>query len=118
RLTAYEAERFCEWAGGALPTSVQLAFSAAGPSGRRYPWGDTGAVCRRAAWGLVRGPCGRGAVGPELAGSHPDGATPEGVLDLAGNVAEWAVSPGGFEARGGSFRDGTASAMRSWKRAA
>ena len=118
-VTAGEAARFCRWAGGALPTSAQLAFAAAGKAGRRYAWGDTGAVCRRAAWGLVAGPCGWGARGPELAGSHPDGASPEGVLDLAGNVAEWASLPdGGAEARGGSFADGAASALRSWQRRA
>jgi formylglycine-generating enzyme required for sulfatase activity len=121
-VTLDEAAHFCRWAGGALPTSDQLAFAAAGRSGRRYAWGDTGAVCRRAAWGLVAGPCGWGARGPELAGSHPDGASPEGVLDLAGNVAEWALPSGvasaGAEARGGSFADGAASALRAWQRRA
>jgi formylglycine-generating enzyme required for sulfatase activity len=122
-VTLAEAAAFCRWAGGALPTSDQLAFAAAGRGARRYAWGDTGAVCRRAAWGLVAGPCGWGATGPELAGSHPDGASPEGVLDLAGNVAEWAVAAGGGggslgEVRGGSFADGAASALRAWQRRA
>jgi formylglycine-generating enzyme len=118
-VTLEEAAHFCRWAGGALPTSDQLAFAASGRGGRRYAWGDTGAVCRRAAWGLVAGPCGWGATGAELAGSHPDGASPEGVLDLAGNVAEWAISPAGAaEARGGSFADGAASALRAWQRRA
>ncbi len=115
-VTFDEAGTFCRWAGGLLPTSDQLAFAAAGPGGRRYAWGDTGAVCRRAAWGIVAGPCGWGATGPELAGSHPGGASPEGALDLAGNVAEWATGPGGPEVRGGSFGDGAASALRSWQR--
>jgi formylglycine-generating enzyme required for sulfatase activity len=115
-ITADEAARFCEWAGGALPTGAQLAFAASGATSRRYPWGDTGAVCRRAAWGLVLGPCGWDATGPELAGSHPDGASREGVLDLAGNVAEWAVSSDGFEVRGGSFHESSASSMRGWQR--
>jgi len=115
-VTLAAAAGFCRWAGGALPTSEQLAFAAAGPSGRRYPWGDTGAVCRRAAWGLVAGPCGWGATGPELSGSHPAGASAEGVFDLAGNVAEWATAPAGAEVRGGSFADGAASALRTWQR--
>jgi formylglycine-generating enzyme required for sulfatase activity len=118
-VTFAEAASFCRWAGGSLPTSDQLAFAAAGHGARRYAWGDTGAVCRRAAWGLVAGPCGWGASGPELAGAHPDGASPEGVLDLSGNVAEWAVArDGGAEARGGSFADGAASALRAWQRRA
>jgi formylglycine-generating enzyme required for sulfatase activity len=119
RMTFDEAVAFCRWAGGALPSSDQLAFAAAGARARRYAWGDTGAVCRRAAFGLVAGPCGWGAEGPEIAGTHPDGASPEGVLDLAGNVAEWAAGAGGdAEVRGGSFADAAASALRSWQRRA
>jgi formylglycine-generating enzyme required for sulfatase activity len=118
-VTLDESAGFCRWSGGSLPTGNQLAFAAAGAGGRRYAWGDTGAVCRRAAWGLVEGPCGWGAEGPELAGSHPDGASPEGVLDLAGNVAEWAIAPGGgAEVRGGSFGDAAASGLRAWQRRA
>jgi formylglycine-generating enzyme len=115
-MTFDEAARFCRWAGGAVPTRDQLAFAAAGELGRRYAWGDTGAVCRRAAWGLVAGPCAWSAQGPELSGSHPDGASPEGVMDLAGNIAEWAMGPNGPEARGGSWADGAASALRAWQR--
>ena len=123
-VTFDEAARFCAWAGGSLPTSDQLAFAAAGRSGRRYAWGDTGAVCRRATWGIAAGPCGFGGRGPELAGSHPDGASPDGVLDLAGNVAEWARPVGEApivrlthaDVRGGSFADGSAGALRSWQR--
>jgi formylglycine-generating enzyme required for sulfatase activity len=118
-VTFDEAARFCAWAGGAIPTRDQLAFAAAGRTGRRYAWGDTGAVCRRAAWGLVAGPCAWGARGPEIAASHPDGASPEGALDLAGNVAEWCSGPdGATEARGGSFADGAAGAIRAWQRRA
>jgi formylglycine-generating enzyme required for sulfatase activity len=119
-VTLAEAAAFCAWAGGALPTSDELAFAAAGTRGRRYAWGDTGAVCRRAAWGLRGGPCGEGARGPEVTGSHPDGASPEGVHDLAGNVAEWARPVGEAaavaEVRGGAWADGAASALRSWHR--
>lgn len=119
-VTMDEASRFCRWAGGTLPTAEQLAFAAAASGGRRYAWGDTGAVCRRAAWGLVNGPCAAGATGPEITGSHPDGVSPEGIFDLAGNVAEWSL-PATSEAqlvdvRGGSYVDGAASALRSWHR--
>ena len=115
-MTLDEAARFCLWAGGAVPTRDQLAFATAGKLGRRYAWGDTGAVCRRAAWGLVAGPCAWGASGPELTGSHPDGASPDGIMDLSGNIAEWAVGPDAPEARGGSWADGAASALRAWQR--
>jgi formylglycine-generating enzyme required for sulfatase activity len=119
-VTLSEAARFCAWARGALPSSAELAFAAAGTGGRRYPWGDTGAVCRRAAWGLGSGPCAEGASGPELAGSHPDGASPQGIHDLAGNVAEWTIpdEPGALVAdvRGGSWADSAAASLRSWHR--
>ena len=120
-VTLEQAERFCEHAGGALPTKAQWAFAAAGTEGRRYPWGDTGAVCRRAAFGLAAGPCGEGdGTGPDLAGAHPDGATPAGVQDLAGNVAEWTApltegkNAGKSAVRGGSWRDMTATDLRTW----
>jgi formylglycine-generating enzyme len=118
-VTLEQAAKFCTFRGGSLPTSDQLSFAAAGVKGRRYPWGDTGAVCRRAAWGLVSGPCGRSADGPELTGAHPDGASPDGVHDLAGNVAEWTrpelpVPPSVAQARGGCWADSAASALRSW----
>jgi formylglycine-generating enzyme required for sulfatase activity len=90
-MTRREAERFCEAHGGRLPTEdewIVAAVSAMNPP-RRYPWGDTGAVCRRAAWGLKDGPCARGTGGPDTVGAHPDGDSPLGLHDLAGNVAEW-----------------------------
>jgi formylglycine-generating enzyme required for sulfatase activity len=118
-VTLAEARRFCATRGGTLPTADQLIFAAAGPHGRRYPWGETGAVCRRAAWGLAHGPCAERARGPELVGSHPDGATTEGVFDLAGNVAEWTEpsAPNAATTRvfGGSWADSEAAALRSYR---
>ena len=79
-----EAESYCGYRGGHLPTEDEWTFAAGGARPRRYPWGDTGAVCRRGAWGLSDGPCGFGFTGPELAGFHPDGASPKGsAISLA-----------------------------------
>ena len=118
-ITRAEAESYCTFRGGRLPTTDEWAFAAAGPKTRRYPWGDTGAVCRRASWGLSDGPCGFGHAGPELTGIHPDGATPEGVQDLAGNVSEWVANAGADdaqgEARGGSFSARLATDLRTWR---
>lgn len=108
-VTATEAAAYCAHAGGRLPSFEELALAARGADGRRYPWGPTGAVCRRAVWGLVSGPCGSGGVSPEIAGARPDGATPTGIYDLAGNVRELTASPQAGTADqvriyGGSFR--------------
>jgi formylglycine-generating enzyme required for sulfatase activity len=52
-------------------------------------------------------------------GAHPDGVTPAGVHDLAGNVAEWVetrdVVAGGV-VRGGSYETDLATELRTWAR--
>jgi formylglycine-generating enzyme required for sulfatase activity len=113
-VTPEQAEAFCRFAGGHLPSGGQWGFAAMGADARRFPWGSTGLVCRRAAYGLVSGPCADGAAGPELAGSRPEGATPEGALDLAGNVAEWTREPKGYVARGGSYRSRSAGELKTF----
>jgi formylglycine-generating enzyme required for sulfatase activity len=107
-----DAAAYCKDRDGFLPTHEQWIAAAAGDKPRRYPWGDTGAVCRRAAWGLD-GQCARGADGPDTVGAHPDGATPLGVHDLAGNVAEW-VNSEPPATRGGSWKSNLATELRTW----
>lgn len=116
-VTFEEASAYCAFRGGRLPTEDEWTWAAGGPRARRYPWGDTGAVCRRGAWGLEDGPCAFGSHGPELAGIFKDGASPEGVLDLAGNVAEWVTSQRHEEGRvrGGSWATSLATDLRAWK---
>lgn len=126
RVTLSEARAHCVKKGGRLPTEDEWIAAAAGDRARRYPWGDTGAVCRRAAWGLVDGPCARGATSADTVGAHADGATPLGIHDLAGNVAEWvetgacpdASTRGSCTAvvRGGSYRTTLATELRTWPR--
>jgi formylglycine-generating enzyme required for sulfatase activity len=103
-ISAQEAERYCRFVGGRLPSSAEWRFAASGSEGRRFAWGFTGLVCRRAAFGLVRGPCATEGTGPDLVGARPDGNTPQGLVDLSGNVAEWTRDPDGrYRARGGSY---------------
>lgn len=114
-VSAAAASRYCAFRGGHLPTSSEWLWAARGVQDRRYPWGAFGLVCRRAVFGLVAGPCASGAVGPEVPGSRPDGATPEGVHDLSGNVAEWTLdAPSGPPiARGGSYRSTLAPELKT-----
>jgi formylglycine-generating enzyme len=142
-MTRDEAAAFCarRAPGGRLPTEDEWIVAAvAGASvPPRYPWGDTGAVCRRAAWGLLAGPCADAADGPDTVGAHPDGDSALGIHDLAGNVAEWLAADGewaipagsgesvrvasgvggvgvGGVAKGGSWETALATELRVWAR--
>lgn len=114
-VTPAQAARCCAFMGGRLPTRNEWLMAATGTEQRRYPWGMTGLVCRRAAFGLVRGPCAEAGTSPEVAGARPEGATPEGILDLSGNVAEWLEDEKGtFSAWGGSYVSRRASELKGW----
>ena len=114
-LSRNEAVSYCAARGGRLPTEDEWIAAAAGAGAKRYPWGDTGAVCRRAAWGLAGGPCGEGG-GADTVGAHVEGASPLGLFDLGGNVAEWVdaheLSRG--VVKGGSWASSLAAELRTW----
>ncbi len=87
----HDARAFCAWAGGRLPSEEQWEKAARGSDGREFPWG-AGADCRKANWGNFdgEGPCRSINPGrPTPVASRPEGASPYGVMDLAGNVWEW-----------------------------
>jgi formylglycine-generating enzyme required for sulfatase activity len=114
-VSVEQAEAFCAFAGGRLPTPSEWLFAAAGTDARRFPFGAHGLVCRRASYGLAHGPCAEGGTSPELAGARPEGQTPEGIYDLAGNVAELArTANGSISVHGGSFLSRRAGELKTW----
>lgn len=114
-VTREEARAYCRWAGGRLPRDEEWLRAALGEVETRYPWGDPDAFCLRAAFALD-GRCAQGGRGPDTAGAHPWGATPSGIHDLAGNVAEW-VESDEPTVRGGSWAEPNATALRPrWRK--
>ena len=114
QISARDAAAFCAFYGLRLPTEAEWEFAARGPDGRRYPWGNGPPEAdgqRRANFGTVAC-CAADAADGYLrtapVGRFPAGASPFGLLDMAGNVWEWTASPypgrpGEIALRGGGW---------------
>ncbi len=111
-VSQQDADSYCRWTGGRLPTEEEWEKAARGPDGRAFPWGNTFPSADTANFGRQQA---------EPAGNRPGDVSPYEVYDLAGNVAELTASTATFSGaprivtRGGSYADAARETMAAYR---
>jgi formylglycine-generating enzyme len=106
-LSLEDAKAYCGWKNGRVPTAEEWEFAARGTTRRKFPWGNDWKVSNL-AWNHKQA-----KLYP--VNSYKKGNTPNGILNLAGNIAEWTVSASrkGNILKGGSYLDENPTDFRS-----